>query len=737
MSFGPQDFSNQPLRLQKRADLSIQQLQFGGKKYWGIKDPISLQYYQLRDEEFFILQMLDGIVSFETVRREYEQRFRPQKLEAAQLQGFLSRLHQEGLIVADAFGQGEILLERRSQKQKQAFRSRFMNPLAIRFRGLDPHRFLNWLQPWSSICFSPLFLLASLVLMIAALTLILTQLEAVIAQLPDFATFFEAKNLVLLGLSLAFVKILHELGHAMACKQFGGECHELGVMLLAFIPCLYVNVSDAWTMTNKWHRIIVSAAGIFLELIIASICVFLWWFSYPGLFHSLCLNVVFICSVSTLLLNGNPLLRYDGYYILLDLLEVPNLRQRAQTIVSNRLHHWFFGHKAPTLLKEPTRLRRFLFFYGIASVLYRWFIVIVILSVCYYVLEPYGLEIIAQALGAFILMGMLVVPLKSGVKEIQTYSKAGQIQWRRFTVRTTLTLILLGGLLFIPLPHRITTPALIELKDAKHVYVTAPGFLKSAVTPQTSLQQGSLIAELQNDQIQQEILKLTGQINEQQIRIDTLGKRQLDDPEAAQELPTATEQLTDLEDQLQQRLTDLKRLSLRAPITGTVIPAPPKSTSPEEGSLPNWSGSPLDQENRNCFLDRGTWLCSIGNPDQLQARLIVDQEDVEFIQPGQSVRILLDEYPGQLLRGTIQEIAEIDTNDLHSNLIHREEITTEVDNTGKRKLSNTSYLARVSLDAFSERPLIHSGGQAKIAVSPESLGKKAYRHLRKTIRLFQ
>lgn len=737
MSFSPPDYSNQPLRLRMRADLNIQPLLFGGKKYWGIKDPISLQYYQLRDEEFFILQLLDGKSSFDTIRHQYEQKFLPQKLEATQLQGFLSHLHQAGLIIADAFGQGEILLERRTQKQTKKFRSQFMNPLAIRFRGIDPHRLLNRLQPWVTFCFTPLFLSATLILMFAAISLIFLQLDSVIAQLPDFATFFEAKNLLLLGISLAFVKILHELGHAMACKQFGGECHEMGVMLLAFIPCLYVNVSDAWTMPNKWHRIIVSAAGIFVELVISSLCVFLWWFSYPGLFHSLCLNIVFVCSVSTLLLNGNPLLRYDGYYILLDLLEVPNLRQRAQTIVSNRLHHWFFGHKAEALLKEPKRLRRFLFFYGIASVVYRWFIIVVILTVCYYVLEPYGLEVIAQILGAFILMGMLIVPLKSGFNEIQTYSKAGQIQWRRFFVRSLIVAVLLGCLLFIPLPHRITAPALIELQNAKHVYVITPGFLKTAATPQTILQQGALIAELQNDEIELEALKLNGQINEQKTRIMTLEKRQLDDPEAAQELPTAKEQLADLKDQLRQRQTDLQRLKLKAPITGTLIPAMQKQSAAEEDSLSTWSGSPLDQENRNCFLERGTLLCTLGDTDKLQARLVIHQEEVEFIKTGQPVRILLDEYPGQLLNGTIQEIAEIDIEDLHPNLVHREELVTEADAKGKHQLSDTSYLALVTLDPSPERPLIYSVGQAKIAVSAESLGQKAYRQLRKTIRLFQ
>jgi len=737
MSFGSQDFSNQPLHLRMRADLQVQPLQFGGKTYWGVKDPFSLQYFQLRDEEYFILQHLDGVASFDTIRRQYERQFVPQKLEASHLQGFLARLHEAGLILADAFGQGEILLERRSRKQQQSRRARWLNPLAIRFRGFDPHRFLTWLQPVASLCFSPWFLLTALSMMLAAVVLIFTHFDRVVAQLPDFATFFETRNLVLLGVSLALVKIIHELGHALACRHFGGECREMGVMLLAFIPCLYVNVSDAWTMPQKWRRIIVSAAGIFVELVISSVCVFLWWFSYPGLFHSLCLNIVFVCSVSTLLLNGNPLLRYDGYYILLDLLEVPNLRQRAQTIVSNRLHHWFFGHKADTLLREPRRLRRLLFVYGIASAVYRWLIVILIVSVCYYVLEPYGLEILAQVMGAFVFMGMLIMPVKSGIQEIRTYSQSGRIDGRRFAVRSALVLCVLAGLLLIPLPHRISAPALIELKNAKHVYITAPGFLKSVATPQTNLQPGALIARLQNDQIDLEVLKLQGQIKEQQIRISTLQKRQVDDPEAARELPTAQEQLIDLKEQLEQRKIDQRRLTLTAPVAGTLIPAPRQPASTEEGALPDWTGSPFDAENKNCFLDRGTWLCSLGNPEQLEASLIVNQEDVEFVEPGQSVRILLDEYPNQILTGLVQEIAEIDIDDLHPNLIHREEVITEVDAEGNRRLSSTSYLVQVELTAPAEQPEIHASGQAKIAVAPESLGKKAYRQLRKTFRLFQ
>src|SRR5206468_11742270 len=146
-----------------------------------------------------------------------------------------------------------------------------------------------------------------------------------------------AKNWIYLGGTLAITKVIHEFGHGLSCKHFGGECHEMGVMLLVMTPCLYCNVSDSWMLPNKWHRAAIGAAGMYIELVMASIATFLWWFSEPGLLNNVCLAVMFVCSVTTLVFNANPLMRYDGYYILADLLEIPNLRQKAGQVLSRTL----------------------------------------------------------------------------------------------------------------------------------------------------------------------------------------------------------------------------------------------------------------------------------------------------------------------------------------------------------------------------------------------------------------
>ena len=120
----------------------------------------------------------------------------------------------------------------------------------------------------------------------------------------------------------------------MTCIRLGGQCRELGLMLLVFTPCLYCEVSDAWTFPSKWQRIAVSAAGIIVEIVLAALAALVWCFSGPGLLHSLAFAVMVVCSVSTLLFNGNPLMRYDGYYVLADLLEVPNLAEQSRAVVA-------------------------------------------------------------------------------------------------------------------------------------------------------------------------------------------------------------------------------------------------------------------------------------------------------------------------------------------------------------------------------------------------------------------
>src|SRR4029079_11133257 len=154
------------------------------------------------------------------------------------------------------------------------------------------------------------------------------------------------------------------------------------------------NVSDSWMLPNKWHRAFIGAAGMYVELVIASTCTFFWWFTEPGLLNNLCLSTMCVCSVSTVMFNANPLLRYDGYYILSDVTEIPNLRQKATSILARKLNKTGQALEEPEDPFLPQRNQIFFALYSIASAVYRWIVLFSILWFLYNVLAPYGLKVV-------------------------------------------------------------------------------------------------------------------------------------------------------------------------------------------------------------------------------------------------------------------------------------------------------------------------------------------------------
>ena len=263
-------------------------------------------------------------------------------------------------------------------------------------------------------------MIACITLGLAALSLIIVQFDVFHSRLPEFHYFFRAQNWLWLALTLCVTKVMHEFGHGLSCKHFGGECHEIGVMFLVLTPCLYCNVSDSWMLPNRWHRAAIGAAGMYVELVLASIATFIWWFSEPGPLNYICLNVMFVSSVSTVMFNANPLLRYDGYYILSDILEIPNLRQKASTILNRKLGKWCLGLEEPEDPFLPQRRQWLFATYTVASAIYRWVVTFSILYFLNRVFEPYGLKVLGQAIALARCTGLLIQPMWSDVQVFQS-----------------------------------------------------------------------------------------------------------------------------------------------------------------------------------------------------------------------------------------------------------------------------------------------------------------------------
>jgi putative peptide zinc metalloprotease protein len=703
----------------KRPDLQITPPQQGGQS-WGVKDPVTLSYYELRDEEYFVMSQLDLPVEAVDLCAAFGERFRPQILEPEELSRFLGQLIQQGLLVSQQLGYGRLLAAKCENSMKAKRWSKISNLLAIRFRGFDPDKFLGWLAERCGWLFSPWFLTSAGMLIVSAVVLVIVQFDQLIARLPEARSWLSAQNLVLMACILACVKVLHEIGHGLACKRFGGECHEMGLMLLVFTPCLYCNVSDIWMLSSKWQRMAVSAAGIGIEATIAAACTFLWWFSEPGLFHSVCLNMMIVCSVSTIIFNGNPLLRYDGYFILSDWLEIPNLYPQSVAAVQTRLANWYFGLNIP--LSRPLSMQQEwgLIAYGVISAAYRTFLTLSIMWALYYWLKPHGLVPFVQIFGAITIMLMFGIPIVNLFRWVKAPDQRANIDWAQFRFKAGLTLLALSSIIFVPLPMRVSTTAILESENAARVYVTAEGTLVDSVKSGSKVDLKQQLAKLVDPRLERELARLEGEVAEYRVRLDQLERRRINEPGVSTQIPVVREALHDLEQQFKRRSQDAERLVLRAPRAGIVMPIQQQSRS-QPGSLPYWSATPLDERNRGCFLRAGTTVCLVGDPSQLEATLVINQADFPLIRSGQSVRIRLVEAPGQTLTGEVIELAGLDIDLLSGSLIRRANLPTRITSSGMIKPVGTWYQARVRLLTPPDSLLPGTVGHAKIIVDPQSL----------------
>ena len=719
----------------KRADLQCVSLEFEGRPAWGIKDPVTLGYFELREEAFFVLNQLDGLTTIEDVCQSFHERFRPRTISVEELRGFLGQLVSQNLVVAEVPGHGRMLVAREHAIRSRRRWMRLASLLSIRFRGFDPDRLLGGMLLWLGWLFSPWAIAAGLLLIVSAITLVTVQFDELLARLPDAQALLSVPNLIWLSLLLAVVKVLHEFGHGLTCKRFGGECHELGFMLLVFTPTLYCNVSDIWMVRDKWRRIAVSAAGMWVEAVIAATCTLLWWFSAPGLFHSLCLNLMFLCGVSTFVFNGNPLLRYDGYFVLADWLEIPNLQQQATSAVRGRLSDWFCGFDSGADSDRSSRREWGLFTYGVTSSAYRVMLTFLILWGLHRWLEPLGLSVFVQLLAVPTVGLMVLTPMTTAVKFLRTPANRTRIDWSRFRLRAGVTLVALVLLFNVPLPCRVTAGALVDDDDAQRVYVTLAGTLTHGVRLGQRVEAGQEVARLEEPRFKVTLTKLEGDLNQQRLRLEQLERRRVSEPNVAQSIPTVREAVRDLEQQLVQRHQDAERLVLRSPCAGTVLPAPRQRGMTTSGALSTWTGSPLDERNRGGFLREGTTVCLIGNSHSRAALLTVNQDDINLVRVGQVVRLRWNELSGDILTGVIVELAALDLDTLPRETVVRLNLPARTTASGGVKPVGTWYQARVRLDE-TDAPLPRgSAGTAKILVEPQSLLNRTMRWLKQTFPL--
>jgi putative peptide zinc metalloprotease protein len=727
-----------------RADLLVSEVEWSGSTTWIVKDPLTVEHFQFSAEEYALMEWMRERVTIAELQRRFNRRFSPQTIKPDVIWDFLSRLHTAGLTISDSAGQGSELLLRRDREQARQVALSWTKILGIRFRGFDPDRFLTAVRNEFRWLFSPFALFPALALVVYALSLVVGHFEEFRDRLPELSVFADPRNLVWLLLAIGLVKVLHEFGHAMTCKYFGGEVHEMGFMLLVFSPCLYCDVSDAWRFPSKWNRIAVSAAGILVELVLASAATIIWWYAQPGVVQLVALNIVIICTVNTLLINGNPLMRYDGYYIFSDLMETPNLWQRSREAFRHFWSEWLLGQPAEDDPLIPVGKRPWLAAYAMFSKVYMVVVCVTIVWGLVKVLFPYHLQNLAYAVGFTVFGSALVAPITAAVELVRNPIRRADVRTGRLSLLTAAGLALVVAVMAIPIDYNVRAPLVIMPADASRVYATAGGTLMKMLPAGSKVHRGDVIGQLQDTGAEMEIARLEGELKLRRLHVDHLERLRGIDHEANDQLPTARTTLADSQRRLDERRGEAKRLTLTAPVDGIIIPAPRKQQIHQaEARLSSWNGSLLDPKTLGAHVEPGTLVCLVGDPQKLTAVLLVDDTDIKRLEPGQKTRLRIDELPGQVINGEVIEVARHELDDIENLKMRQADLSPLLVGLVAPGRSGAIYEARVR---FSLEPRVESQypesflfiggrGDAKVTAERITVGQRLYRYFAQTFRL--
>ena len=386
----------------------------------------------------------------------------------------LGNLYFSNCLAGDLPSDIEEIMDRRSKNRRKLFNAKLANPLSIKFPLLDPDRFLAHWMFIARPLFSKSAGLAVLVLMLVALFEMWRNWEVLVNHAAESA--LQPSNIMILLLVYPLVKGLHELGHGFAVKHWGGEVHELGIMLLVFMPVPYVDASSSSAFRSKQRRMVVSAAGIIIELVLASVALLLWLNVQQGLVSDILFSIMLIGGVSTLLFNGNPLLKFDGYYVFADAIEIPGLGTRANKYIGYLVQRYVFDIDQASSPETADGERYWFVVYGIAAFIYRMLIMVTIIL---FIANKFFF--IGIALGVWVVVKQLIMPV---YKYIAFVVKSPLLSSRRSRAISICSGALSIALIFVfsvPMPLNTVTEGVVWLPEHSYVRAGSNGFVETVM----------------------------------------------------------------------------------------------------------------------------------------------------------------------------------------------------------------------------------------------------------------
>ncbi|MGD9127079.1 MAG: efflux RND transporter periplasmic adaptor subunit, partial [Planctomycetia bacterium] len=502
------------------------------------------------------------------------------------------------------------------------------NPLIYRVPLLHPDRFFEKMAPYVGWLFTSWVFIFWLALGLAAAYCIWSDWSRF---LLSFNGVFAPMNWLWLPLCWLVLKLVHEFAHGLACKTQGGSVREAGAIFILFVPVTYVDVTSSWRFRWKWQRILTAAAGMYFELLVAGLAVLLWSATGPGLVNNLCFNVILMASVTTLLFNANFLMKFDGYYILSDLLEIPNLQIVARQYVYACLTRPFHDPDPPSRSLPSSRLQRaFIFCYGVAA--FCWKIVVCACMIIAASTFFHGAGVILALAAIFLWLGMPTIRfLKRNF-----YSKKRQHGTRRFSFPSLGVAIFLAVLLVtvVPWPCPTRAPAVVQYAPLAVIRADSPGFVSEIhVRAGQSVKKDQILATLRNDELHKDLADIKLSVKQAEVKI-----RVYEHQREMASVQAEMKNLESLQSKLQDKQLQVDQLTIRSPIAGTVI---------ADENLAMLKG---------VYMQPGEEILAIGDEESKELQLAISEQDLTSFREvvGTSLRIRLP--GGHLFKADLSSI---------------------------------------------------------------------------------
>jgi putative peptide zinc metalloprotease protein len=590
------------LKPRLRSQAVVEPRHYREQLWYVLHDQSTARHFQFTPTAWYLISQMDGTRTLQSIwdaaLNKLGEASVPSQDEIIQL---LGRLHSTDVLHCDVSPDTQELFRRYQQAQSVTRKRRYMTPLSQRWSLVDPDKFLQRALPLVKPLFSWQAGLLWLLVVASALILAASHWTALSSHIFD--TTLAPRNWVLLWLCFPLLKALHELGHAFAVKVWGGEVHSMGVALLVLAPVPFVDASAASAFPAKSKRILVSAAGMMVEVFIASLALFLWLAVEPGIIRDIAAVVMFIAGLSTLLFNANPLLKFDGYYMLVDAIEIPNLATRANRYYGYLIERYGFGlGEARSPVTAPGETAWFAC-YGIAAFCYR---LLIAFSIILFVAGKFFFVGVILALWASV--SMLLMPLFKTVSFVLASPRIARQRTRAISTSLAVVIAVSSVVGFLPMPFWTRVDGVVWMPEQAQVRAGVAGNItKLLATPGEQVEVGDQLFASEDPFLSHRVEILTAQAKELNNRYHAL--RSVDRVQAEiidQQRQSKRAELSQAQQQLDKQLTV-------AAVAGTFI-------------------VPTDQDLPGSYVEQGQLLGYVARQQDTSVRVVVSQADISLVR---------------------------------------------------------------------------------------------------------